>query len=37
MNKIFKLILSITKLTMLGQKKNVKEAYKYVSTNGDKW
>jgi hypothetical protein len=31
MQKILQLISSLTKLTALGQKKNVKEAYKYVN------
>ena len=31
MQKILKLLTSFTKLARLGQKKNVKEAYKYVN------
>jgi len=30
MKKILKLLTSFTKLTRLGQKKNVKEAFKYL-------
>ena len=31
MKKILQLMASLTKLTALGQKKNVPEAYKYVN------